>query len=75
MVFSQSGMAVGPAISFNVVSVDGGPFTLCATWSEGAVGEYLVDLICDDILDDFNIVSRSVDHLHGVQHPGELSIG
>ena len=60
VVFSQSGMATGPAVSFNAVSVAGGPLTICATWLDGAVKETLVDAVCGDILQFVNIVSVGV---------------
>lgn len=50
MLLSQSGGA-GPAVSFNLVSVDGGgPLTVCATWLQGGIEETLVNLICEDIV-------------------------
>jgi hypothetical protein len=57
IVFSQSGMGVGPAVSFNVVSVVGGPLTVCATWLQGAIEERLVSLACEDIVHMLNSLS------------------
>lgn len=72
MIFSQSGMATGPAISFNVVSVVGGPLTICATWLDGAIRETLVNLVCEDILHILNIVSKGIATYGGMEHPGVL---
>jgi hypothetical protein len=41
-VFSQPGMATGPAFAFNVASVVGGPLTISAAWLEGAADDGLV---------------------------------
>ncbi|KAK6382943.1 hypothetical protein LTS17_003613 [Exophiala oligosperma] len=38
MVFAQPASVSGPTLFFNVVSVDGGPMTVTATWQIGALG-------------------------------------
>ena len=71
MVFSQSGMGVGPAVSFNVVSVAGGPLTVCATWLQGAIEERLVSLVCKDIAHTLNNLIGDLVSFGGVLHAGE----
>ena len=59
IVFSQSGMGSGPALSFNVVSVAGGQLSMTATWMEGALEETLVDDICRDVMHFLKRLSKS----------------
>jgi hypothetical protein len=49
IVFTQSGMATGPAFAFNVASVVGGPLTISVTWLEGEIEEKLVAEIIEDV--------------------------
>jgi hypothetical protein len=49
VIFTQSGMATGPAVGFNVASVAGGPLVISATWLEGDIDEGLVDEVVKDI--------------------------
>lgn len=75
MIFSQSGMGTGPAVSFNVVSVAGGQLTICATWLEGAIAETLVNIVCGDIVRILNSLTRAIATYGGMQHPGDVSVG
>ncbi len=49
VVFTQSGMATGPAFAFNVASVVGGPLTISVTWLQGEIGEKMVADVTDDV--------------------------
>jgi hypothetical protein len=74
-VFSQSGQGTGPAISFNVVSVAGGPLTICATWLEGAIEETLVNLVCRDITHILNGLSQGLVAYSEIQYPSDVGTG
>ena len=41
-VFTQGGMATGPPIGCNCVSIDGGPLVISFTWQDGAVSNDLI---------------------------------
>jgi hypothetical protein len=75
IIFSQTGHALGSAISFNVVSVSGGPLNICATWLEGAIEETLVNLVCGDIVHILDGLSSEIVTYGGMQHPGTVSGG
>jgi hypothetical protein len=49
VIFTQSGMATGPAIGFDVASVAGGPLSVNARWLEGDIDDSLVDELIKDI--------------------------
>ncbi|KAF5003150.1 hypothetical protein FDECE_10295 [Fusarium decemcellulare] len=49
LVFTQCGMVVGPALSFNCASVRDGLFTMSITWEEGIVEESLVEYLARDL--------------------------
>jgi hypothetical protein len=49
VIFTQSGMATGPAVGFNVASVAGGPLTISVSWLEGDIDESLVDELIKDV--------------------------
>lgn len=58
---SQSGMATGPAFSFNVASVAGGPLTISTTWAQGDVEESIVDLVREDLKYALNCIGNGKD--------------
>lgn len=43
LLFTQAGSVVGNALSFNCVSVEGGPLVVSLTWQEGAVEDTLAE--------------------------------
>ncbi|TVY38079.1 putative alcohol acetyltransferase [Lachnellula subtilissima] len=47
--FTQSGMATGSPVSFNVASVSGGPLCVTVTWLQGDIEEELVDKLAEDV--------------------------
>jgi hypothetical protein len=49
VIFTQSAMATGPAVDFNVASVAAGPLTICLSWLEGDIDESLVDELIKDV--------------------------
>jgi hypothetical protein len=49
VIFTQSAMATGPGVDFNVASVAGGPLTICPSWLEGDIDESLVDELIKDV--------------------------
>lgn len=54
--FSQSGMVLGAAFDFNLVSVDGGPLTIATTWLQGVVE----DSVVLDMAERIEIVLNSI---------------
>jgi Alcohol acetyltransferase len=49
VIFTQSAMATGPAIGFNIASIAGGPLTIILSLLEGDIDESLVDELIKDV--------------------------
>ncbi|KAK7421832.1 Alcohol acetyltransferase [Neonectria magnoliae] len=49
LIFTQTGMVVGPAIGFNCVSIRGGPLAMSSTWQDGIVDDVLIKAVTREL--------------------------
>ncbi|KAK7419427.1 Alcohol acetyltransferase [Neonectria punicea] len=49
LIFTQTGMVVGPAIGFNCVSIRRGPLTMSITWQHGIVDDVLIEVVAREL--------------------------
>ncbi|KAH0538793.1 hypothetical protein FGG08_004625 [Glutinoglossum americanum] len=49
MIFSQSAMAVGPALGFNCISVENGPLMISLTWLDGIIEDQQLESLASKV--------------------------